>query len=128
MVPEEFHDMAESLERALFTFESTSNHAVVRLYRRECASAEESIASLAEENTMLSGADSESIFLVYLCALSYYPRYCIAYPSTASSSHYKSLRKSSYVLWMLSGVFASYREGDGPLQIFSRHHRASLFG
>ena len=58
--------MAETLERALFMFESTSNHAVVRLYRRGTGSASESIASLAEDNPALTGSDSESIFLVYL--------------------------------------------------------------
>lgn len=72
--PEEFHDLAEALERALYTFESTSNHAVLRLYRRGAASSMpagesptvESLRSLAEENSVLTGADSESIFLVYL--------------------------------------------------------------
>lgn len=69
--PEEFHDLAESLERALFTFESTSNHAVVRLYRRGLGSpnlsrATDSVYSSVDDNSVLTGADSESIFLVYL--------------------------------------------------------------
>ncbi|THG95980.1 hypothetical protein EW026_g5766 [Hermanssonia centrifuga] len=63
--PEEFHELADSLERALFTFESTSNHAVLRLYRKSATSAETSIASLTDENSVLNGSDSESIFLVY---------------------------------------------------------------
>ena len=57
--------MMDVLERALFTFESTSNHAVVRLYRKSTAS-EDSVASLSEENSILAGAHSESVFLVYL--------------------------------------------------------------
>ena len=62
--------MAETLERALFMFESTSNHAVVRLYRRGTVS-EDSVASLSEDNSILAGAHSESIFLVYLCVPSH---------------------------------------------------------
>lgn len=64
--PDEFHELVDVLERALFTFESTSNHAVVRLYRKGTGSVEESISSLADEVSILQGANSESIFLVYL--------------------------------------------------------------
>ena len=68
--PEEFHDLADQLERALFTFESTSDHAVLRLYRKGARSAvDESVESLRKSldaNSVLMGAESESIFLVYL--------------------------------------------------------------
>lgn len=68
--PGEFNDLAEALERALFTFESTSNHAVVRLYRRGVGSSIDPMTasshSSIDENSVLMGADSESIFLVYL--------------------------------------------------------------
>jgi hypothetical protein len=69
--PEEFHDLADQLERALFTFESTSNHAVLRLYRKGAGSTtvDESIRSLRaslDENSVLMGTESETIFLVYL--------------------------------------------------------------
>ncbi|THH14901.1 hypothetical protein EW146_g5493 [Bondarzewia mesenterica] len=67
-----FMELADGIERALFTFESTSNHAVLRLYRRSDASglnsrASGSIYSLNEnkENTILSGSDNENVFLVY---------------------------------------------------------------
>ncbi|KIP04140.1 hypothetical protein PHLGIDRAFT_93906 [Phlebiopsis gigantea 11061_1 CR5-6] len=67
--PEEFHVLVDLLERALFQFESTSNHAVLRLYRKGLGSnLEESMDSLrsaAEENSVLMGSDSENIFLVY---------------------------------------------------------------
>ena len=69
--PEEFHDLAAQLEHALFNFESTSNHCVLRLYRK--GAVDESIRSLraskvsVDDNSVLMGAESESIFLVYLC-------------------------------------------------------------
>jgi hypothetical protein len=57
----------DAIERALFTFESTSNHAVMRLYRREISdSSWESIAHSADENYVLLGNESEQVFLVYL--------------------------------------------------------------
>ena len=67
---QDFAALEEALERALFTFESTSNHAVVRLYRRGLGSPSMSRLSesfqSSDENSMLMGAESESIFLVYL--------------------------------------------------------------
>ncbi|KAI0088109.1 Fusaric acid resistance protein-like-domain-containing protein [Irpex rosettiformis] len=67
---EEFVDLSETLERALFTFESTSNHAVLRLYRRGLGSPSisrlsESLQSSVSDNSVLMGAESENIFLVY---------------------------------------------------------------
>ncbi|OBZ71051.1 Uncharacterized protein C26F1.08c [Grifola frondosa] len=64
----DFQSLAEGIERALFTFESTSNHAVIRLYRSGNASGSQSRASftsLAEDNQMLTGDESENVFLVY---------------------------------------------------------------
>ncbi|KAI9067926.1 hypothetical protein FKP32DRAFT_1562778 [Trametes sanguinea] len=69
MQPADFHELSENVERALFTFESTSNHAVVRLYRSSANlsghDSRASIASLTSENQVLSGDESENIFLVY---------------------------------------------------------------
>lgn len=70
MEPADFHELSENVERALFTFESTSNHAVLRLYRSGNVSGVDSrasVASLTSENQALSGDESENIFLVYLC-------------------------------------------------------------
>ena len=64
--PDEFHELVDALEGALLRFESTSNHAVIRLYRKGTGSVDASISSLAEEASVLQGANSESIFLVYL--------------------------------------------------------------
>ena len=74
MSPAIFLDLADKIERALFTFESTSNHALLRLYRRSdimsgLSSRESgSIYSLNEysENALTSGSDNENVFLVYL--------------------------------------------------------------
>ncbi|EMD33734.1 hypothetical protein CERSUDRAFT_87077 [Gelatoporia subvermispora B] len=66
--PEEFEELAHTIERALFTFESTSNHAVIRLYRsgnRSGLESRGSLSSLDGENPRFSGIDGESIFLVY---------------------------------------------------------------
>ncbi|KAL1940894.1 hypothetical protein VTO73DRAFT_7935 [Trametes versicolor] len=68
MEPADFHELSENVERALFTFESTSNHAVLRLYRSGNISGVDSrasVASLTSENQALSGDESENIFLVY---------------------------------------------------------------
>ena len=67
---DDFLDLAEELEHALFAFESTSNHAVVRLYRRGVGSPSMSRSSSSfpsmNDNAVLMGTDSESVFLVYL--------------------------------------------------------------
>jgi hypothetical protein len=57
--PHEFHELADGVERALFNFESTSNHALLRLYRKS----DVFVHLLDEENVIL---DNEHVFLVYL--------------------------------------------------------------
>ena len=68
---QEFQQLADAVRRALFTFESTSNHAVVRLYRRQQnmsgTQSRDSYGSVFDENQVLTGNDGESVFLVYLC-------------------------------------------------------------
>ncbi|EGO00416.1 hypothetical protein SERLA73DRAFT_52646 [Serpula lacrymans var. lacrymans S7.3] len=66
--PNDFHEIIDGIERALFTFESTSNHAVLRLYRRSDFSAptsRASVASNAEDNSALTNSENENVFLVY---------------------------------------------------------------
>ncbi|CAL1706087.1 unnamed protein product [Somion occarium] len=66
--PEEFNDLAESIDRALFQFESTSNHAILRLYRKGTggtAGTASSRMSVVSSLTDTDGSDSENIFLVY---------------------------------------------------------------
>jgi hypothetical protein len=69
-LPQDFDRLLEGIEHALHTFDSTSNHAVVRLYKRNDLSAASSIASynsLSGDNLILtSGNDHENVFLVYL--------------------------------------------------------------
>lgn len=60
MQPQDFHQIIHGIERALFTFESTSNHAVLRLYRRSNFASE-------SDNALLTESEHEHIFLVYLC-------------------------------------------------------------
>lgn len=67
----EFAELAEDIEKALTRFESTSNHAVLRLYRRSDISM--TAPPTAEDtdnvdNVVLTGADNsinEHVFLVY---------------------------------------------------------------
>ncbi|KAJ7496902.1 Fusaric acid resistance protein-like-domain-containing protein [Mycena latifolia] len=64
----EFLELVDGIESALVRFESTSNYAVLRLYRRSAAS--EFLVDLRDstytENTeVLSSADNEHVFLVY---------------------------------------------------------------
>jgi hypothetical protein len=57
----EFGELAEWIQRALFTFESTSNHAVMRLYRTGA------VDPTKDENAILTGSQGEQVFLMYLC-------------------------------------------------------------
>jgi hypothetical protein len=76
---EDFERLTEDLERAMHTFESTSSHAIVRIYRKGLFEAEAlahrasadlaSVASLvtdAEVERMVSQHQNENLFLVYL--------------------------------------------------------------
>lgn len=67
-----FIELTSGIERALFEFDSTSNHAVLRLYNRVNAHGLTSHATTASATTddnpdpFLSGSDNEHVFLVYL--------------------------------------------------------------
>jgi hypothetical protein len=63
---EEFHHLVDDIERALFNFESTSNHAVMRLYRRSENISRVSEHSYFDEDSTFAGNDNEAVFLVYL--------------------------------------------------------------
>jgi hypothetical protein len=66
---EEFDQLMEDVERALFTFDSTSNQAVVRLYSRRisCSDSYHSLESSIGDNPLLtSGTKHENVFLAYL--------------------------------------------------------------
>ncbi|KAJ6538778.1 Fusaric acid resistance protein-like-domain-containing protein [Mycena vulgaris] len=66
--PHEFLELVDGIERALVRFESTSNHAVLRLYRRSAASefpADLRDSAYTENTEVLSNADNEHVFLVY---------------------------------------------------------------
>ena len=65
----EFDQLIEDIERALFTFDSTSNHAVVRLYSRKTSSSDSCHSlesSLGDNPLFTSGTEHENVFLVYL--------------------------------------------------------------
>jgi hypothetical protein len=67
--PNEFVELVDAIERALFTFESTSNHALLRLYRRSdivSTPSRRSVMSFVEDSTVLKAGDNETVFLVYL--------------------------------------------------------------
>ncbi|TFK20952.1 hypothetical protein FA15DRAFT_672991 [Coprinopsis marcescibilis] len=65
MQPEDFIEMAEGIERALFAFESTSNHALLRLYRRGAHPISRENGSWDSENKLLTEDENEHVFLVY---------------------------------------------------------------
>lgn len=65
----EFAELVDAIERALFTFESTSNYALMRLYHRNevpATPSRNSITSFMEESVVLGSGDNETVFLVYL--------------------------------------------------------------
>ncbi|KAJ3563310.1 hypothetical protein NP233_g9021 [Leucocoprinus birnbaumii] len=77
--PPEFMDLVDDIEKALVRFESTSNHALLRLYKRVDISdiSRSSIASFDQrssrtseglddsKNTLLTSHENEHVFLVY---------------------------------------------------------------
>ena len=76
MQPYEFSDLVEGIEAALVQFESTSNHAVLRLYRRSdipstprptsTTGPDSQLRHKYEESSLSNSADNEHVFLVYL--------------------------------------------------------------
>ncbi|KAI0047932.1 hypothetical protein FA95DRAFT_1558591 [Auriscalpium vulgare] len=67
--PNEFLELVMSIEKALHNFESTSNHALLRLYNRSDFSgaapgSRGSIISLAD-SLLTNGGDNDNVFLVY---------------------------------------------------------------
>ncbi|KAH8995242.1 Fusaric acid resistance protein-like-domain-containing protein [Lactarius hatsudake] len=68
-VLDECIDLANVIQRALYEFDSTSNHTLLRLYHRADVSAADSHASMTSAddhpNPFVSGSDSEHVFLVY---------------------------------------------------------------
>ncbi|KAF8586723.1 hypothetical protein K439DRAFT_1340213 [Ramaria rubella] len=62
--PYELFQLAEDVERALFVFDSTSNHAVMRLYRRSDMSDSISLPSEGVPPVLANG-ENETVFLVY---------------------------------------------------------------
>ncbi len=76
--PPEFGDLIDGIEKALVRFESTSNHALLRLYKRSdlSRSFSASLTSLdqhssyasgtEEKNSLLTSNEHEHVFLVYL--------------------------------------------------------------
>ncbi|KAF7325068.1 ArAE-2 domain-containing protein [Mycena kentingensis (nom. inval.)] len=64
----EFIELVDGIERALSQFENTSNHAVLRLYRRSALAempADLRYSSYSEDTEILSGSENEHVFLVY---------------------------------------------------------------
>jgi hypothetical protein len=105
---DEFIELTNGIQRALFAFDSTSNHAVLRLYNRVDAQGPTSHASIASASTddnsdpFLSVSDNEHVFLVYLYVghvTLFFPMglsFTDSYPVLVSYSLCRSLRGSSY--------------------------------
>lgn len=65
MHPQDFHTIIDGIERALYTFESTSNHAFLRLYKQSnwASPSRRSTNSTIDDSQALG--DNEHIFIVY---------------------------------------------------------------
>jgi hypothetical protein len=71
-VLDDLMELANEIQRALHEFDSTSNHAVLRQYRRVDPSGRASPISTEDNpDLFLSGSDNEHVFLVYLYANSF---------------------------------------------------------
>ncbi|KAG6336645.1 hypothetical protein ID866_2452 [Astraeus odoratus] len=66
MQPRDFHTITDSIERALSTFEETSNHALLRLYRRSnfSPSSRKSVTSALDDERLRIN-QNEHVFIVY---------------------------------------------------------------
>jgi hypothetical protein len=66
--PDEFIELVDGIEKALVRFESTSNHAVLRLYRKTENPMLSRPLSVASQTLSTHGEDmdNEHVFLVYL--------------------------------------------------------------
>lgn len=71
--PHEFSDLVDGIEAALVRFQSTSNHAVLRLYQRSDVNPLSRPTSSGSQyslnpnnNALTSEGDNENVFLVYL--------------------------------------------------------------
>ncbi|KAG0696971.1 Fusaric acid resistance protein-like-domain-containing protein [Suillus ampliporus] len=64
LLPHDFHVLIDEIGSALFTFESTSNHAVLRLYKSSEFSTT-STDSWVPQNDTLTKSENEHIFLLY---------------------------------------------------------------
>lgn len=68
MQPQDFHVIIDNIERALSTFESTANHALLRIYRYSnfAPSSRNSVSSAPDDNQALADNEQENVFIVYL--------------------------------------------------------------
>ena len=67
MQPQDFHVIIDNIERALFTFESTANHALLRIYRdSNFASSSSNSVSSAPANHPSANIEQENVFIIYL--------------------------------------------------------------
>ncbi|KAI0250127.1 Fusaric acid resistance protein-like-domain-containing protein [Lactifluus subvellereus] len=107
-VLDELMDLANEIQRALYEFDSTSNHAVLRLYNRVDPSvAAERASTISSEdnnsNPFLSGSDNEHVFLVYffIFAMQEFARELISL-TVAMSRIYAAERPSASRSWFSS--------------------------
>lgn len=119
-VLDESFDLANGIQRALYEFDSTANHALLRLYHRVDVSTAGSHASMAtaddNPNSFLSGSDSEHVFLVYffIFTMQEFARELISL-TVAMSRIYAAERPSASGRWYspvfsaLSGVLSCLR-------------------
>jgi hypothetical protein len=76
----DFEQLVEDIDRAMHFFESTSNHAIMRIYRKSIFEAEAlghgpsvdhtsntSLVTDPEDEKVVSQHQNENLFLVYLC-------------------------------------------------------------
>jgi len=73
MQPQDFHVITDNIERALFTFESTANHALLRIYRHSnfAPSSRNSVSSAPDDNQALANNEQENVFIVFLSVQSF---------------------------------------------------------
>lgn len=116
--PQDFIEMAEGIEAALVRFESTSNHALLRIYKKGANASSRGVSpvemsasrsrSWDGDNSLLTD-EGEHVFLVYLCVpFHIHQLVVLIILGKALSSPFKNLLKNSFRWWMLwSGYMAT---------------------
>lgn len=106
----EFFELSQDIERALFVFDCTSNQALMRLYRRGDMTDRLPQSEHSDPPLVLGNGDNETVLLVYLYVvvglisrvlvfIFFFLALSVLYKSSLESFWSLSLLSVTYMLW-----------------------------